>query len=169
MGLWPVEGSTPSSSIFHAGVAQTADAPSSEGGSCEFESHLPHQIFRTRARSPNRQRRLSQKESSAGSTPAARIPFARVAQSGRGSGLKHRRLRVRISPRAFKIPRGGVCKRTKRLDFQSSARSGFAGSSPATPARSFTLVVAQKGRAPRRDRGRCGFESRRPTFTSTGR
>src|SRR5215207_6367179 len=39
----PIEGSIPSPSIRRAGVVQMADTLSSEGGSCEFESHLPYQ------------------------------------------------------------------------------------------------------------------------------
>jgi hypothetical protein len=56
-----------------------ADTPSSEGGSCEFESHLPHQAWTTGARSPN----------------------------GRGGGLKIRSVRVQISPRALSDVSGG--------------------------------------------------------------
>lgn len=62
------------------------------------------------------------------------------------------------------LAHGDVCKRTKRLDLQSSAHAGFAGSSPAVPV--LVSVVAQKGRAPRRDRGGCGFDPRRPTSNS---
>ncbi len=49
-GLKARVGSIPSSSI-PAGVVQMADTPSSEGGFCEFESHLPYQ-FKRSARSP---------------------------------------------------------------------------------------------------------------------
>ena len=34
---------------WHAGVVQMADTPSSEGGSCEFESHLPYPFREARA------------------------------------------------------------------------------------------------------------------------
>lgn len=106
------EGSSPSPGVFKcAGVVQPADTPPSEGGPCEFESHLPYSSFRV---------------------------GARVAQTVRGGSLKNCLLRVRVSPRASR-KFGGVCKWTKRLDLQSSARSGFAGSSPAAPATRFSL------------------------------
>lgn len=124
--------------------------------------------FPTGARSPNRQRRLSQKESSAGSTPAARIALARVAQLGRGGGLKHRQLRVQISPRASRLHAGVYANGQRGLIFNQAPRVALRVRVPPPLPEIFTLVVAQKGRAPRRDRGRCGFESRRPTFTNTG-
>ena len=57
-----------------AGVVQMADTPPSEGGVCEFESHLPYQL-RVSARSP----------------------------IGRGGRLKPCPVRVRISPRAIRM------------------------------------------------------------------
>src|ERR1043166_6476087 len=57
-----------------AGVAQTADAPPSEGGACEFESHLPHQT--QGARSPNRQRPRAQTTPSESSNLSARMKLS---------------------------------------------------------------------------------------------
>jgi hypothetical protein len=58
---------------LRAGVVQMADTPSSEGGSCEFESHLPYQSPGGCARGPNGRGGSLKKSSGAGSTPAARI------------------------------------------------------------------------------------------------
>lgn len=163
----PVEGSTPSSSTIRAGVAQTADAPSSEGGSCEFESHLPHQIFGN-ARVAQTGRGGSLKKSRVRVRLPPRASLARVAQAGRGSGLKHRQLRVQISPRASGLHAGAYANGQSGLIFNQAPEAALRVRVPPPLPTIFTLVVAQTGRAPRRERGRCGFESRRPTLTTRG-
>ena len=120
--------------------------------------------FQRRARGPNGRGGSLKKSLGAGSTPAARIHRARVAQRGRGGGLKPRRLRVRVSPRASRN-RGGVCKWTKRPVLQTVARAALRVRAPPPLPDAFTLAVAQTGRAPRCDRGGYGFDPRRPTFS----
>jgi hypothetical protein len=53
--------------------------------------------------------------------------------------LKRALLRVRLPPRALFV-QGDVCKWRTRLDLQSSALSGFAGSSPAVPVDYFVVA-----------------------------
>ena len=151
-----------------AGVVQPADTPSSEGGRCEFKSHLPYQSRRPSARVAQTAEAALSKRVSVRVRLPPRASRARVAQAGRGGGLKPRRLRVRVSPRAS--AQGGVCKWTKRPVLQTGALRGFAGSSPAAPARTFHVGRSSTGRAPRCDRGGYGFEPRRPTLLRhTGR
>lgn len=111
-----------------AGVVQTADTPPSEGGPCEFESHLPYSSFRV---------------------------GARVAQTVRGGSLKNCSLRVRVSPRACR-KFGGVCKWTKRLDLQSSARAALRVRVPPPLPQDFHFGRSSKVRALRCERGGAG-------------
>lgn len=103
------------------------------------------------------------------SSLTSRTSNARVAQPGRGGVLKPRGVRVRISPRASAFDAGVYAKRRTRLDFQSSARRALRVRVPPPLPETFTLAVAQTCRAPRRERGRCGFDSRRPTQTRGAR
>ena len=93
---------------------------------------------------------------------------ARVAQQGRGGGLKPRRLRVRVSPRASDTVEGVYANGQSGLSFKQ-APERLCGFEPRHPCQTFfTLAVAQKGRAPRCDRGGYGFDSRRPTLHTRG-
>ncbi len=149
-----------------AGVVQLADTPFSEGGFCEFESHLPYQTLVTvRARGPNGRGGSLKKSLGAGSTPAARITRARVAQRGRGGGLKPRRLRVRVSPRASHA--GAYANGQSGLSFKQAPSAALRVRAPPPPPDTLTLAVAQRGRAPHCDCGGYGFDSRRPTFRLT--
>ena len=130
-----------------AGVVQLADTPSSEGGSCEFESHLPYQIFVSARAWPKRQRRLSQTESRCGFESRRAPRRARVAQAGRGGGLKPRRLRVRVSPRASASAEGVYAKGQSGLSFKQAACAALRVRAPPPLSETFTLAVAQTGRA----------------------
>jgi hypothetical protein len=148
-----------------------ADAPSSEGGSWGFESPLPYQSSR-RARVAQVGRGGILKKC----TVRVRVSPRALTQ---GRSIKAMRqvptLRSRQRDRClFESGRpcqtfqsAGVYAKGKAGCPSNSRPSGFAGSSPATPARTFTLAVAQPGRAPRCDRGGDGFKSRRPTLQLT--
>jgi hypothetical protein len=71
-----------------AGVVQMADTPPSEGGPCEFESHLPYSILQS-ARVAQHGRGGSLKKSLVRVRPPPRAPPARVAQAVRGGSLKN--------------------------------------------------------------------------------
>ncbi len=144
----PAEGSSPSSSIAR-GSGVIGKHTVLRRRSLRVRIPPPVSVRRKSARDPNGRGGSLKKSLGAGSTPAARITRARVAQAGRGGVLKPRRLRVRVSPRAS---HGGVCKWIKRPVLQTGARRGFAGSSPATPARIFHVGRSSKGRALRCER-----------------
>lgn len=133
-------------------------------------SNLTSRIYFRRPRRawPKRQRRLSQKESRCGFDSRRAHRSARVAQAGRGGGLKPRRLRVRVSPRASAFGTEGVYANGQSgLSFKQAAPR-LCGFEPRHPCQNaFALAVAQTGRAPHCECGNCGFESRRPTFHIT--
>lgn len=126
-----------------AGVVQMADTPSSEGGSCEFESHLPYLLSASPARVAQTAEAALSKRVSVRVRLPPRASRARVAQAGRGGGLKPRRLRVRVSPRAFRTNEGVYANGQSGLSFKQVPWR-LCGFEPRHPCQNaFTLVVAQ--------------------------
>lgn len=108
-----------------------------------FESPLQH-LAREWC---NWQTHRPQKAALVSSNLTSRISFdvrARVAQAGRGGGLKPRRLRVRVSPRASARPEGVYANGQSGLSFKQVARR-LCGFEPRHPCQNvLALAVAQQ-------------------------